>query len=125
MSQKLHFYHRGQLCKCFLLVYLFSHVALFDIIYWLELKNSLCAMLCGSIHRRTVGVFICLLLCVAESIRRCFDAVLMHSIAEDHLLCLELIGATGVSRDHLFFFPVFTPTHLNGSDQAVRLAIDQ
>lgn len=82
-------------------------------------------MLCGSIHRRTVGVFICLLLCVAESIRRCFDAVLMHSIAEDHLLCLELIGATGVSRDHLFSFPVFTPTHLNGSDQAVRLAIDQ
>lgn len=110
MSQKRHFCHRGQLCKCFLFVYLFSHVALF-VIYWLELKSSLCAMLCGSIHRRTVGVFICLLLCVAESIRRCFDAVLMHSIAEDHLLCLELIGATGVSGDHLFFFScVYTYT---------------
>lgn len=59
-----------------------------------------------------------------ESSCRCFYAVSLCSIAEDHLPHWELIVTTGMSRVGLST-PVFTPTHLNGTVQAVRLPVDR
>lgn len=76
---------------------LFSfHVAWFDYIYLMELKKHPCMTVW--IPMQTFCRLIYLFVSVSDSISRCFDAVLLYSIAGDHLLRQELIGATGMSR---------------------------